>query len=163
MTQDTPETEHVATEHDKRVAALASELHEEWRAGRLDPKTGKYEERLKPTTDQEWIKTHGTSKVDIANTSYEDLPVDWKGENRDSAEVSVTIVERALRSGVVDIESEGFLEEASATVHAKWLERNGSWAPPEQNLPYEELSEDEKDKDRVMVKAAIRVVRTVLK
>ena len=163
MSDGKSETEHGVTEHDKRVAALASELHEEWREGRLDPETGEYIERIKTTTDQDWIDSHDTSEVDIANTSYEDLPEDWKGENRDSAEVSVTIVERALRAGVVDIESKEFLEEASATVHEKWLKRNGSWAPPEQNLPYEELSEDEKDKDRVMVKAAIRVVRTVLK
>lgn len=152
------ETEHEATDHDKRVAALASELHEEWREGRFDPETGEYAERVKTTTDQGWIDRHGVSEVDIANTSYEDLPEDWKGENKISAEVSVGLVERALRSGVVDVESDEFLEEASATVHEKWLERNGSWAPPEQNIPYEELSEEEKDKDRAMVKAAIRVV-----
>lgn len=158
MSDGKSETEHGASEHDKRVAALAGELHEEWREGRLDPETGEYAERVKTTTDQGWIDSHGTPEVDIANTSYEDLPEDWKGENKISAEVSVSLVERALRSGVIDIESDEFLEEASATVHEKWLERNGSWAPAEQNLPYSELSEEEKDKDRVMVKAAIRIV-----
>ncbi len=37
----------------------------------------------------------------------------------------------------------------------KWLERNGSWAPPEQNKPYIELAEVEKAKDRVIVEGAV--------
>ena len=31
------------------------------------------------------------------------------------------------------------------------MERNGGWAPPEQQLPYDKLSEPEKAKDRVFV------------
>jgi len=40
-------------------------------------------------------------------------------------------------------------------MHDKWLERNGEWAPAEQKLPYDELSEEEKEKDRVVIKKAI--------
>jgi len=52
---------------------------------------------------------------------------------------------------------ETFIEGASAEVHSKWLERNGEWAPEEQKKPYEELSEEEKDKDRAQIKKAIEL------
>ena len=42
----------------------------------------------------------------------------------------------------------------------KWLERNGSWAPAEQNKPYAELSEEEKEKDRVIIKKAIELYQS---
>lgn len=159
MDTNPAEKNDVANEHDKNVTTLASELHEEWRQTRLDEKTGQYEPRVKSTKDEAWITAHnGVTEVDIANTKYEDLPEDWKAENKASADVSITQVERAKNSGVVDIDSDDFLEQASDVVHQKWLERNGSWAPAEQNKPYADLSEEEKDKDRVMVKAAIRVV-----
>ena len=47
------------------------------------------------------------------------------------------------------------LEIGSKQEHDAWMERNGSWAPPHQMLPYEELSREEKDKDRAIVLAAI--------
>jgi len=54
---------------------------------------------------------------------------------------------------------EACVEEASATMHERWLKRNGSWAPPEQQLPYEQLSEEEKEKDGVIVRKAVSLVR----
>lgn len=149
----------LSDQHDKYVAALAGELHEQWRQTRLDDKSGQYEPRVKTTADEAWIVAHdGTTEVDIANTSYDDLPADWQAENRASAEVSITEVERAKNSGVVDLDSDDFLDSVSDTVHQAWLERNASWAPAEQNKPYAELSEDEKEKDRAIVKLAIRIV-----
>jgi len=52
---------------------------------------------------------------------------------------------------------ESFVEEASAAVHDKWLERNGEWAPVEQKKPFGELAEEEKEKDRVQVRKAIGI------
>ncbi|MBU4368657.1 hypothetical protein KJ575_03025 [Patescibacteria group bacterium] len=94
-------------------------------------------------------------EVDIANTPYEELPSEWQGENKISAEVAVTEVEKAIESGVPLDES--FIEAASSTIHDKWLERNGSWSPPEQNKPYAELSEEEKEKDRVIIRKAVEI------
>ncbi|MBU3964994.1 hypothetical protein KKG29_02385 [Patescibacteria group bacterium] len=94
-------------------------------------------------------------EVDIANTPYEGLPSEWQGENKISAEVAVTEVEKAIESGVPLDES--FIEAASSTIHDKWLERNGSWSPPEQNKPYAELSEEEKEKDRVIIRKAVEI------
>ncbi len=94
-------------------------------------------------------------EVDIANTPYEGLPSEWQVENKLSAKVAVNEVEKTIEAGTPLDES--FVEAASSTFHDKWLERNGSWAPPEQNKPYSELSEEEKEKDRVIIRKAVEV------
>ena len=136
---------------------MTSQLHDEWRQSRWREEGGDYEPRVKQTKDQEWSKkNNGATEVDIANTSYEDLPSDWQAENKASASVAITEVEAAIRDGrELD---DAFIEEASSTLHDKWLERNGSWAPPEQNKPYADLTEEEKEKDRVIIRKAIEAV-----
>lgn len=144
---------------EERIADLASQLHDEWRKPRWQEAAGRYDPRVKKTKDQAWIEAHGGSaEVDIANTPYGELPSDWQAENKASAEVAVSEVQRAIEHGLpLD---EPFVESASAVLHEKWLERNGSWAPPEQNKPYAELSDEEKDKDRVIIRQAIEVSRS---
>jgi hypothetical protein len=127
-----------------KVDALASHLHEEWRAPRR-LKDGTFEPRWKKTTDPKYVRKHGED-VDIANTDYKDLPREWRYENEATARVVVEQIAGA-RKRKVDLD----VEEASKNVHIAWLERNGEWAPPEQKLPFEELSAEEQDKDRVMV------------
>ena len=78
-----------------------------------------------------------------------------KIENKTSAEFAVAEVEKAIEADTSLDES--FIEAASSVLHDKWLERNGSWAPPEQNKPYPELSEEEKEKDRVIIRKAVEV------
>jgi hypothetical protein len=140
----------------RAVDALASHMHDEWRAPRR-LEDGSYEPRPKKTTDRAWVAKNGTDEVDIANTDYKDLPADWKKENEDSATVAVGLTADGLRSGQRVSESE-FVESASAKVHDAWLERNGEWAPPEQQLPYDKLSEPEKAKDRVFVLKALEIL-----
>lgn len=139
----------------KKVDKVASRLHEQWRSSRR-LEDGTFEPRLKTTTDSAWIKKHGTDQIDIANTRYENLPADWQKENKASADVAVRLVTDGRRAGV-DVHSPDFVESASAKVHDAWLERNGEWAPPEQQLPYEALSEEEKAKDRFVVLNALEV------
>lgn len=139
----------------ERVTELAGQLHEEWRETRRTG-AGTYEPRIKSTKDAAWIERNtGKTEVDIANTGYRDLPSDWQAENKASAEVAINSVERGIRRGE-DLD-EQFIERASAELHDKWLQRNGAWAPPEQNVPYEQLSESEKEKDRVIIRAAIGI------
>ncbi len=140
----------------ERIAILGSQLHEEWRKPRWREESKDYEPRIKKTKDEAWSQVHGGAvEVDIANTPYEGLPSEWQGENKISAEIAVTEVEKAIEAGTPLDES--FIETASSTLHDKWLERNGSWAPAEQNKPYAELSEEEKEKDRVIIRKAIEV------
>ncbi len=53
-------------------------------------------------------------------------------------------------------------KQASDVVHQQWLERNGNWAPAEQNKPYNQLAESEKEKDRVIVRGAVDFVNRKL-
>lgn len=139
-----------------QITELGSLLHDEWRASRKK-EDGTYEPREKTTKDQSWIETHGTDKVDIANTSFAELPADWQGENKASAEVAINEIWKAnLKGSEFD---DVFVETASDTIHQKWLERNSSWAPAEQNKPYAELPEEEKEKDRAIIKKAIEVYK----
>ncbi|MFG3437970.1 hypothetical protein ACGF0J_12090 [Nonomuraea sp. NPDC047897] len=137
----------------RRIDTVAGRLHDTWRAARRLPDGG-YEPRIKTTVDQAWIRRNGTDQVDIANTRYRDLPVEWQKENKESATVAVRLVADARKRGD-DLTSDEFMEQASEQVHIAWLRRNGEWAPPEQRLPYRELSHVEKEKDRVVVREAL--------
>jgi hypothetical protein len=128
-------------------------MHDEWRAPRRLPGGG-YEARIKKTSDQRWITSHGTDQVDIANTPYQDLPADWQRENKEAADVAVRLVRDCRRRGA-DPNSVEFIEAASSRVHDAWLRRNGRRASPAQKVPYAELPEEEKAKDRVFVLMAL--------
>ena len=129
--------------------AVASVLHEDWRKTRLN-EDGSYEPRLKSTNDEAWISTHGGStEVDIANSTYDELPADWKAENAAAGEVVATELVLLQRNGV-EVTPE-VVEQVSSKVHDKWLERN-TWAKDgELDVPYDELPEEEKAKDRDQV------------
>jgi len=154
----TPETKIPdEVKKESQISELGALLHDEWRESRKK-EDGTFDPRLKKTKDEAWIKEHGIDEIDIANTDYANLPEDWKGENKISAEVAIEEV-----YGAVENKKElddAFVESASEAMHVKWLERNGSWAPPEQKLPYAELSEEEKEKDRVIIKKAIEIYRS---
>ena len=129
---------------EEKVTDLASSLHDEWRSERFRPETGGYEPRMKDDGKG--------GEVDIANTDYADLPEKWQAENKAAALGALRIVTRS------HARPDGSIEQMSALVHEDWLSRNGDWASAEQKLPYAELSEDEKEKDRVLVRSAIRVL-----
>lgn len=93
-----------------------SRLHDDWRAPRKK-EDGTYEPRMKPTSDKKWIEAHGTNEVDIANTSFEDLPADWQYENLEAGKEAV-----AITGTRTDMTSEE-LKEASIKVHEAWCDR----------------------------------------
>lgn len=141
---------------------MGSYLHEEWRKTRLK-EDGTYEPRMKKSKDPEWTQRHGTDDVDIANTSFEDLPSNWQYENLEAARVAVDLVYEKIINGE-EITPE-MIEEMSSVVHEKWLERN-DWVyhkeywNPVLAQPYEALPEDEKAKDRAQIEAAIQIIKS---
>lgn len=141
------------------LSAIASKLHDLWREPRrLSDGLYKFEPRWKNTSDPEWIVKHGINRVDIANTAYYDLPRDWQKENLASAQVALEQINCSLElEQPLDGE---FIEAASAVIHEEWLKRNGEYASAEQKLPYFQLSEEEKEKDRVIIRAAIEEVQS---
>lgn len=132
---------------ERMIVQVATASHEQWRnqwrASHGD------EPRLKPTHDRVWTKTNKTNVVDIAALAYPDLPSDWQAESRASAEVAVDLV---LTAGRHD---EAFVEWASDIIHDQWIKRNHAHASEELLRPYAELSDEEKEKDRFHVRAAI--------
>lgn len=81
-------------------------------------------------------------------------------ERRASAEIAVGELERAILKG--EKLDDAFVERAAAAVHEAWLERNkGKVNSPEhgEGGPYEAMSEEWKEKDRVYPRAAIELHR----
>lgn len=138
------------------IQKVASTFHEERRKNRLQD-NWTYKPMIEKSEDETWTKEHWTDTVDIANTDFEDLPYNWKYENIEAAKVAVNLVyEKILNLEKISIET---IEEMSNIVHEKRLERNwiaGSFE--NQKVSYEDLSEEEKEKDRLQVNIAIDIV-----
>lgn len=91
---------------------LAAELHQQW-VERFRTTGGV--SRIKSTTDTDWISMHGTSRVDIANTKFEALPIDWQRENYQSALVAKQLLEAT--SGIPDLNDPRTRLTLGAAVH----------------------------------------------
>ena len=141
------------------IQKVASTFHEEWRKNRLQ-EDWTYKPMIEKSEDEAWTKEHWTDTVDIANTAFEDLPDNWQYENIQAAQVAVDLVyEKDL--GKITAET---IEELSKIVHEKRLERNWiAWSFENQRVLYEDLSEEEKEKDRLQIKTAIEVINSYLK
>jgi len=135
---------------EKNAQKMASQLHENWRATRLQADCS-FSPRLKTTTDSAWISAHeGNNQVDIANTIFSELPRDWQRENYLAALTAlILVVNNPLAT----------LEQLAAEIHDAWLERNG-WAKNDLKLglPYAELAEEEKDKDKAHITMAFALL-----
>ena len=141
----------------KMVAELGSLLHNEWRVFRKQ-ENGSFEPKIERTKDKEWIKVHGKDDVDIANISFAELPEDWKSKNRVAAEIAMNEIFKAVKNGRnLD---KAFIEEASAVIHDQWLERNGERVLIEQKKSFKDLTEDEKEKDRVQIRKAVEIFQS---
>lgn len=148
------ETPQPTTEQLEAVAhateALASAFHEDWRKTRANG-DGSFEPRVKATTDTAWTEAHGTDQVDIANTTYGDLPSDWQAENRAAAEVVVGIM--IEKDGAINLSDPSTRSEVGSKIHDAWLSRNDWARGGELDAPFDELPEEEqaKDVDQVVV------------
>ena len=134
-----------------------SNLHEEWRNTRLK-EDWTYDPRIKTTHDETRIQEHnGQTEVDIANTTFENLPSDWQHENLEAAKIAESLVYESIIRWE-DITTE-MIEEMSSKVHEEWLKRNTRAKWWELDVPYDQLPESEKAKDRNQVLLAIEVTR----
>ena len=145
--------------------ALGSDLHEAWRAGRKK-EDGTFEPRIKKSKDEAWNMAHGTDEVDIANTPFEQLPSNWQYENLEAAKVAINLVYDKIMAGESITPFE--LEQMASVVHEEWLKRNSwaydpSYSDSKLAVPYELLSQEEKDKDKVQVALAQQKVEAYLK
>ncbi len=120
-----------------------------------------YSPRMKPAKDEKWEAAHWWEKeLDIANTRFEDLSSAWQRENLEAGRVAVNLVYEKVVNGE-EITPE-MIEEMSSIVHDEWMKRN-PWnkeREPEKFVPYEELPEEEKAKDRDQILRAIEIIKS---
>ena len=143
------------SEREALIVVVASRAHEQWRAQHRLQRGDV--PAIKTTKDEAWIALHGVSELDIAAASYEQLPADWQFENRVAAELTVDELLAAQSRG--EPLDEAFIERVADALHAAWVDRNRSWAAAELLLPYAELPEVEKEKDRLFVKQGLSVLQ----
>lgn len=141
--------------------ALGSDLHEAWRAPRKK-EDGTFEPRMKKSKDEEWNKAHGTDDVDIANCSFEELPSNWQFENLEAAKVPIELVYDKTKKGEQLTPEE--IDQMASVIHEEWLKRNdwvydANYGNPTLAVPYNELPEEEKEKDRAQLIPAQRKIQ----
>jgi hypothetical protein len=124
--------EHLLVENSNpAIVQFASKAHEEWRKN-FDP-TGK-KERIKKNSDG----TEGN-----INVPFEKLHPDWQKENIAAGHAALAAVKKHPHN----------MEKASEHIHNEWMKRNPKADyNADQHKPYNELPEDEKEKDRVHVR-----------
>lgn len=117
------------------------------------------------TRNKEQISEHGTDEVDIANSSFAELPSDWQKKNLEAARVVINLVYDKIVAGEEITEDD--MNKMTATIHEEWLKRN-SWVydpntgNPELAVPYEKLDPEEQAKDIAQLKPAIKKVQDYL-
>ena len=135
------------------VDKLATKLHGIWADNYRSGEMAKGNEN--PTR----MKDDGMGgQVDILNTSYSDLPPKWQAENKSQAESAIKLVAQNMDSAIENIEG------LAAQVHEQWLARN-SWAIEQKSplaVPYSELPEGEKKKDRDVITAAHEILSEMM-
>lgn len=132
----------------KAVEMLASKLHETWAEGTRAILKAK-------GAPLERFKDDGMGgQIDILNTPYSDLTPKWQSENKAQAESAIGLVAKNMDGAIENIEG------LAAQVHEQWLSRN-SWAIEQKSplaVPYSELPEEEKQKDRDVITAAYEIL-----
>lgn len=141
--------------------ALGSDLHEAWRLPRKK-EDGTFEPRMKKSKDVAWNEIHGTDDVDIANCSFDQLPSNWQYENLEAARVAIELVYDKTVAGEEFTAEE--IEQMAAVIHEEWLKRNDwvfnpEYGDPKLAVPYAQLSQEDKDKDKAQLGPAVAKVQ----
>jgi hypothetical protein len=133
------------------VEMLASKLHGIWADNYRSGEMSKGNEN--PTR----MKDDGMGgQVDILNTSYSDLPPKWQAENKAQAQSAISLVAKNMDGAM------GNIEGLASEVHDQWVSRN-SWAKDGPlGVPYSELPEEEKQKDRDVIVAAYEILSEMM-
>jgi CO/xanthine dehydrogenase Mo-binding subunit len=119
------------------VTQFASAAHEEWRKN-FDPSGTK--SRIKKNSD-------GT-EGDI-NVPFNKLHPDWKKENLAAGQAAAAAVSKFPDD----------IEKAAEYIHIEWMKRNPKADyNAAQHVPYDQLPEDEKEKDRVHVRTMMELL-----
>ena len=119
-----------------RVQRFAAKAHDEWR------------KNFDPTGTKERIKDNSDGTKGNINVPFNKLHPDWKKENLAAGKAAMDAVNKHPKD----------VERAAEHVHNEWMKRNPrAEHNASQYVPYHQLSEPEKEKDRVHVRAMQRI------
>lgn len=156
-------------QREEQITLIGTEFHDAWRAPRWKADEGRFDPRIKTTTDAAWIEAHGGNQVDIANCGFAELPADWQKENRAAAEQAWELINRAVAHAHVPeslrdatVLPPDFVRSASRAIHDSWVERNRQWAPDNLKKPFDDLPPEEQEKDIAAVRAAARQFAAII-
>ena len=119
------------------VTQFASMAHEEWRRN------------FDPTGTKERIKKNSDGTEGNINVPFEKLHPDWQKENLAAGKAA----EDAVKNFPDNI------EQAAEHIHIEWMKRNPKADyNAAQHVAYDQLPEDEKEKDRVHVRTMMKLM-----
>jgi hypothetical protein len=120
------------------IEQFASSAHDEWR------------QNFDPTGTKERVKKNSDGSEGNINVPFDKLHPDWQRENLAAGKAAAEAV----------IEFPDDIEKAAEHVHIEWMKRNPKADyNASQHVPYDDLSEDEKEKDRVHVRTMMKLMR----
>jgi hypothetical protein len=120
------------------VTQFASSAHEEWRRN------------FDPTGTKERIKKNSDGSEGDINVPFDKLHPDWQRENLSAGKAAAEAVTKFPDN----------IEKAAEYIHIEWMKRNPKADyNAAQHVSYDELPEDEKEKDRVHVRTMINLMR----
>jgi hypothetical protein len=115
-----------------KVMQFASKAHEAWR-----------KQHIKANGDVPRIKKNSDGSEGDINVPFHKLHPDWQKENVAAGHAALAAVKKYPHN----------MEKASEHIHNEWMKRNPKADyNADQHKPYNELPEDEKEKDRVHVR-----------
>jgi len=119
------------------ITQFASNAHEAWRRN------------FDPTGTKPRIKKNSDGTEGDINVPFADLHPDWQKENLAAG--------RAAQHAVKHFGNN--MEKAAEFIHRQWMKRNPKADyNAAQHVPYDDLSDDEKEKDRVHVRTMMRLM-----
>jgi hypothetical protein len=120
------------------ITQFASSAHDEWRRN------------FDPTGTKERVKKNSDGSEGNINVPFDKLHPDWQRENLAAGKAAAEAV----------IEFPNDIEKAAEYIHIEWMKRNPKADyNAAQHVPYDELPEDEKEKDRVHVRTMMKLMR----
>ena len=144
---------------------IASALHDDYRKKFFNPATGTFTERWRPVKDVDFIKKYKNKQlpanlklngdnleIDITNSSFDQLSLDWQAENYAAAKVAKQVAEKGYTADMAGV--------VGTIIHDdNWLIRNEYAKGSELDVPFAELTNVEKMKDLVQYAVAQRVIK----
>ena len=119
------------------ITQFASAAHDEWRRN------------FDPTGSKERIKKNSDSTEGNINVPFEKLHPDWQRENLAAGKAAADAVTKFPND----------IEKAAEFIHIEWMKRNPKADyNAAQHVPYNQLPEDEKEKDRVHVRTMMQLM-----